>query len=691
MIVSKLKLKNFMNVESCDLEFNEGINVIGGSNGMGKSVLFAAQAFCLVGNKRGDSWKDFIKIGTDKMEIDLVLYKFKGDEPMTFHIEGLASSSSMVKEIRYGSEFARNTECDAFLEKFFDLEMMENVLFHLQESESITNITPAKRREVLKKIFNSDFSNIVEKIKLDATTVKDKIKENETTLKILENKVFQPYILERVPNINVKELAQKCDESRKLIVSTQELITLKREQYIRKLEEKKKNDSRLMELTIKISDITRKMEATPSFSQEESEESLQEKVNLNLKEIEDLTVLNADLDPLIKQYEEQIEGWKKELQKHKLILVEENVRLSSIEKQLKVFETSNACPLCGQECSEEHKNTLAKERDDTFLTIQGLDIIYKEKELEVNDNTHFLNTSKSSFATNEKKKIQLENDNKLLENKKESSRKAQMMREATLNEYKERLQELTEEKIGVEKLIADSSSSMVDEGIEKELLQYESFISEKESEILKDATSIKEVETILLRNSEKEKFNSEIKKQEKENTELKGTLSKEVDDMKKEIIDLDYVRTVYESELPNHIMIRACQFLEDGINSFMLSTKDNFRVKLVQNPKGIDFFYKAREEPEWLKAKMASGFESALLTLAFKFTVALAYDSRFIIFDEPDKAADEESSLRLIQTITNVEGFNQVFITTHRPRSLSYLQENDANIIMVNNGVYSQI
>jgi ABC-type multidrug transport system ATPase subunit len=88
------------------------------------------------------------------------------------------------------------------------------------------------------------------------------------------------------------------------------------------------------------------------------------------------------------------------------------------------------------------------------------------------------------------------------------------------------------------------------------------------------------------------------------------------------------------------------------------------------------------------KMVLASGFESALLTLAFKFSVALAYNSKFIIFDEPDKSADEESSLKLIKTITSVDGFNQMFITTHYKKAVEYLKENDTSILMVNNGTY---
>lgn len=71
IVISSLKLKNFMNIASADLRFQKGINVLAGKNGQGKSAVLEAIAFCLTGRRRGDSWKDYIKSKETSFYIEL--------------------------------------------------------------------------------------------------------------------------------------------------------------------------------------------------------------------------------------------------------------------------------------------------------------------------------------------------------------------------------------------------------------------------------------------------------------------------------------------------------------------------------------------------------------------------------------------------------------------------------------------
>ena len=45
--LNKLTLNNFMCVEHADLNFNDGVNLIVGNNGQGKSTVLQAVALCL--------------------------------------------------------------------------------------------------------------------------------------------------------------------------------------------------------------------------------------------------------------------------------------------------------------------------------------------------------------------------------------------------------------------------------------------------------------------------------------------------------------------------------------------------------------------------------------------------------------------------------------------------------------------
>ncbi len=689
MIVTQLKLKNFMNVAECDLAFKEGINVIGGSNGMGKSTLFAAQAFCLVGSKRGDSWKDFIKIGSASMSIDMELYKFKNDSPMLFHIEGSSSSSSMVREIRYKDEYARNVECDAFLTKYFDLDMMENILFHLQDSSSITNITPSKRREILKKIFNSDFSDVVDKIKEDITTLKDKNKDIESKLEIMDSLKFELSELEPVPDVDMVATEKEANSLQDDVKILNDMITTKKTIASQLQSSKSDLEKRSADLLKKETTLKAEIERIQG---EDLHTSLNGYRIQSLNEKKAIELLQVDLDKELANFEQTSKPIKemKENQNTLYTLgVTQKAILNGLQKQLSVFDTSSTCPTCGQSCSSEHKGTIEKQVQEKEVEINITRENYAQVTSLITENEKLEKDIKTNIDIYRKSITEKETNVKILETKIENTKNQITEREKSIVTNTEWLEKTIKEKEEVNSKLSEIQSSDDGTKMQSEILVLLDNIKVKESKVQELKTLMKSVETVILLNKEKTRVNEEVSRQEKLALVKKTEARLIANENKVEISELDYVRAVFDSELPNHIMNKACLFLQNGINDFMASTHDNFQVQLTQNAKGIEFFYKARNEPEWLKAKMASGFESSLLTLAFKFTVALAYDSKFIIFDEPDKAADENSSLKLIQTITNVEGFNQIFITTHRPQALNYLQENGANILMVNNGEYT--
>jgi len=690
MFVSKLKLKNFMNVSECDLEFSEGINVVGGATGNGKSTIFAAQAFCLSGSKRGDSWKDFIKIGTDKMEIDMVLYHHKGDEPMYFHIEGLASGSSISRDIKYRDEYAKNSECDTLLAKYFDSDMMENVLFHLQDSVSVTNITASKRRELLKKIFNSDFSSVVDIIKEDIIKYKEDIKTNETKLEILSKLVYEPKEIEQVPSEGLDTLQREIDNIQNEIYSTKELISSKKT-ILSNIE----NDKNRLQKDIagnknSIITVESKIKEYKTFINSDPTDHIYEKISeFNLNLISNKAKLSSLLsNKVLYILYKEVEALRTE----EKVALEKKISLNSEidwhKKQLKVFGSNSTCPTCGQSCSVDHKESLIslinqkegvlaqyiKEYSELNESLQKKDIEYKILEKDMNTLSSQIQVDevkiKSLESDLEKANIQIKQYISWLEDDTKSLAELQLKQDQYTLEYN--------------KLIEGNNEKDITESIS--ILSKS--VTDNETKIRDKQSYLKQIMDTILLNTEKEKYNKAILLEKENNEKEKNSLKTSIDKAKKDMIDLEYVKSVFDSELPNHIMTKACSFLESGINNVLGSSKDNFQIKLEQTVKGIDFYYKARNEPEWLKAKMASGFESNLLTLAFKFTVAMAYDTKYIIFDEPDKSADELSSLKLIETITKIDGFEQVFITTHRPQALEYLKDFGATIFIADNGDY---
>ena len=154
-----------MNITSADLHFQRGINVLSGKNGQGKSAVLEAIAFCLLGRRRGDSWKDYIKSKSLSFNIELNL-SHNGQDIKFIYI-GEQKAMALSRTIITSNQTYVNSECDAFIESNFDAEMLENVLFTMQDSPSIASMTSGERRAIFKKVFNTDFVEALERLKED--------------------------------------------------------------------------------------------------------------------------------------------------------------------------------------------------------------------------------------------------------------------------------------------------------------------------------------------------------------------------------------------------------------------------------------------------------------------------------------------------------------------------------------------
>jgi len=690
MYISNLKLKNFMNVEECDLAFVRGINVMGGITGSGKSTIFSAIAFCLGGVKRGNTWADFIKSGQKNLSIEMVLYKYVGDEPMMFNFTGDGSANTLVREIRYKEEFSRNAECDVFLSKYFDTDMMENILFHLQDSINITHITPTKRRDVLKKVFNSDFDEIVELIKEDKKAIKENTLLIEGQLSALKSIKYDyremlPVSSEDTEKLRINKKLLEAEilalnNSRQVILAQYNLAKQSLDMYkastltneITFLEQKNKNnENSIINLTFEIEELEKSLIA------------IEEERAIVTHTCKASTVVLEERNIDINNYLLTEKDYQKELTENKTVLF-------TYQKQLKVFDTSPECPTCGSVCTAEHKLDLVEKIDSLTTIVTKLE----NKVARIASVILSAQVEKKDFE-----KGVLELTTKVRELEKFSYQKTsnKISKESEIASCRTNL---NVDKVRTTKLLADKG--ILNKNLQEAQIEYDrvsidynnsdlvtSTLNSKQKETQELANKISAIENALLINRERQNYNTQLKENEETNTKKIWDISQTLNTKQLDIIDLDAVQKVYEAELPNHIMMKACVLLEQEMNNYLSQTKDNFCIKIEQTAKGIEFFYKARAEPEWIKARMSSGFESCLLTLGFKVSVAQAYDTKFIIFDEVDKSADEEASVRLMEMISNVEGFDQMFITTHRPKALEYLQEQGANIYIADNGTYS--
>ncbi|HOF44223.1 MAG TPA: AAA family ATPase [Candidatus Pacearchaeota archaeon] len=693
MRITNLKLKNFMNVSECDLHFKKSINIISGKNGAGKSTIFSAIAFVLEDFKRGDSWKEFIKIGEKDMEIHLELIKFEGDAPIVFDYAGSVKSNALTKEIRYKDEYYKNSQCAEFLSKHFDSDILSNVVLHLQDSASLNQLTPAQTRDLFKKTFFIDFSEKVEKIKEFINNSTSMIKGYETEIALLSEQKYELKSLYPV----------KADEEIKIVEKTKEQKIKEKEKL---LEEKGKKENEIKSIQFSIDSakneikdlesqknlIESELESLKDSGEEEQIKIFENEIKELNQEIEKSLQKITELETSSKEYKKQIEELDTSLtslnsQKDNFLSL-----LNLYDKYLTVLSENSKCPVCGQNCDEGVKKQYEEMKASTTpqyaKVLEEIKIIQnnkKEKQdifAQIEIDLKNLNYKKINMEhAIEEKKLKIAQIIEKIQTKKEKK----PLYENQLNLLNSKISQNKEK---LDELLKQNEKTNV---LKEELTSLQSNITIIADSIASLEKELLEEHTLRQLNEEINQFNKSIKEKQEKDTVRLNNIKEEKFNLEKKIADSKLLIKILETDLPNFIMVKSSLNLEQAMNSFIHSINPNFQVHIDLTPKGIEFLYKARNESEWLRCKMASGFESALITIAFKFCIAKKYNSKFIIFDEPDKSADDTSSLSLFKIIAKMQNFDQIFITSHRESVKEYINSLGFNTIEVNNGMYSMI
>ena len=171
-----LKLENFMCVESADLNFENGVNLIVGKNGQGKSTILEAISLALLETKRSSSIKEYIQIGKPTADIQLSAEIYGA--PFYIHISIDEKKSGMDREAEYaGQKYNTSSEVGELLTKL-DLKYYANIIMSMQGDNDLTKLKPTARAEYLQRLLNFDFSDKIQKLKDQTAEIKANIDKN---------------------------------------------------------------------------------------------------------------------------------------------------------------------------------------------------------------------------------------------------------------------------------------------------------------------------------------------------------------------------------------------------------------------------------------------------------------------------------------------------------------------------------
>ncbi len=420
MIIKKLILNNIRSYEHEEIKFPEGVILLSGNIGSGKSTILLAIEFALFGIKRGEiSSSGLLRNGKDSGYVTLNFQvenkNFSVKRTLKRSTNGISQDSSfytvndITQELTATELKQRVLEILNYPQESISKKSMiyrYTVYTPQEEMKSILLGEKELRLETLRRVFNIDkYKRIKENCKILISELKIKKKESAAYIYDLEGKKqFLQENLNKIKNLNDQII----------------LVNLKLDKSNESINNAKNEILKIESQIFSLNNLKRDFEVVSSSLRLKNESKIRSKQNhgklsfeidnaliFNLElNIEDTKLKISETDLLILNKEKEI----KELSK---IIVELKSKSSNSEEIKKKIQNLAKCPLCEQEVSEVHKHSIFEREDGK---IQGSLVnlnsyLEKEKllEKELLDSKKLSNELKQKEKEHEINKIKEEN------------------------------------------------------------------------------------------------------------------------------------------------------------------------------------------------------------------------------------------------------------------------------------------
>lgn len=670
-----------MCITEADLNFDANCIIIEGDNGQGKSAVMEAIAICLSERKRSDSVKEFIQKPYDHAKIILDL--IYNNEQIIFDVNlNHKGGTPLERDVLYKDRHYINSEVTELI-KELDFTFYSDIIMQMQGQDDIATMTPVMRLNLLQRLFQFDFTEeigpIQEKLEefvKNKELDNDKIdflekanKQKDTTLKSLKEKDFD-FSKEDYDNYK-NELDDKKAQVEKLsndLDKTFEILQKKTDiqGMIDTIENQQAGISQKLLDNKKAAEALKKADYPTQISSLGTGET-------------DAMMKKAAAEDIIKTKKNAIAQLETSISSINVQIGELNAAKKNCDHKLELAK-KGICPECGKPTDDIDDVKIIKEKEE-----------YDDKigdEIEKKDNLIIeMNKYKDEVAAQRKQISVLEasisrfdTEAKMLEQQ-EAAEKAKLIPEEKIKEYEDKLKELDEKAKPLYDLIHDYDDQLSDRDkktLEKFKLKTEIADLEKKikgSDEIADHNKVVELQRMSIRN--------EILENEK-NIEVFRNLISDID---LNVQTYNEVLRVLDKELPNYLVVKTCAKLEAEMNNFVNIVFPNFRLRLLQSRRGVEFFYTTDPNVDMtdikklINSKMASGYEKSVLGLAFKVALCKAYNLSFIALDEIDAAASEGNSVLTMESLISSNIFNQIFFITHKEATRDIIKSLSNSVI----------
>ncbi|MGC9149506.1 MAG: AAA family ATPase [Candidatus Micrarchaeia archaeon] len=727
MILS-VYLKNWRSHKETKINFGNGINVIHGIIGSGKSSIMDAISFALFGT--------FPLLQSKKIKLSQLISNFGEDKKALVELEFIEDGKRYVvrREIDNNSTSSylfynksllqtQTNKVTEEIEKILGInyELFSRAIYSEQNGlEYFLNLSPSQRKSAMDELlgldkFESARGNIVsiinrlkdekekqiEELKgLNEEGLETELKEIKTKIENLEKE--HALLLEDLKKneIEIKELEREKIEKSNLLQKKQELEkecsvlkgqlssiqtqiekmpkiekekVLKELEKVEKSEKEKKNEIEIknkefLSINKKIGEYEEKLRQA-----EEKKREMEENKN-KIKELEEKNV-----EEEYKKIEERSREIKSEISSITGFLKDVEIALQELKKEI------TKCPICETPLSSSKRKELLekkeKEREEA-----NEKIFSKEKELKsVEEELERFKRLKEELELrrNKIKTLYFEEPSKIEELLKVEKEKVTKIEEE-IKEREKEFEEINKEKNSLENTLRKIEDI---ENLIKEKNEIEIKLKEKESEIEKIKVKKEDVE--ILNEKLKIKSSEKAKKEERKNgiSNLIKELKNEEKIAEEQLLRIK--RKKAEVEIRNKTIEELSKFessllkTQEGLRKFLIESinqkmqeiweelypyGDFSEIKIEASEDDYELLLK-NLDGDWVSFNLVSGGERSLAALTMRMAISLVLVPKlsWIILDEPTHNMDR-NSVELMSKVFREKVskmVEQVFIITH--------------------------
>ena len=662
MIIKKIKLKNIRSYTDGEIKFPEGVILLSGDIGAGKSTVLLAIEFCLFGIVKGElSGSSLLRKGCNEGFVHLTFSI--GDKEISIKRTLKKTSNGIVQDSGF-------LTINDVTQQLTPVELKQNIIDMLNyPQEALTKksfifrytvYTPQEemkiillgnkedRLQTLRKVFGIDrYKRIKDNAKIITGEIKQKKRGLEGFVSDLESK--------KTKVMELQALSGSIDSQKTKIADELSILNM---ELRKKTEEHKK----LEEYSIKIIHLKKDLEnfLNKKALRHEHKNRISGQLRIIEEQLNKIDAKENDTDieelrKIIKESENSAESTEKELNEISRKLAEINTKnklSNEIKDSIKKLDT---CPLCRQNVSEKHKHEVLSSEDSK--------ISYFEKEIKI----------LTEDAAKLTKKIK---DTKEALNKyiiKEKDHELNMLKLKDAKSKIDIIDNIKNEIADVDKSLKDIAKD--EEEIKKSL----ELIKNTDEEIKK---SRNEIDSLTLK---QKKYEIEIASSEREINSLKKQIESANDEIKTKEKAAEkinyYIKLLYWIDdhfvsivdlIEKKVMLNVHAEFDSLLQKWfeMLVDADTIKVRLDE-----EFTPLIEQNNHDIEYENLSGGEKTACALAYRLALnqvindiaSLLNTKDIIILDEPTDGFSSEQ-LEKIRGVLEELKMRQIIIVSHEPK-----------------------